>query len=710
MISFTQKNIEKEPTLLTNIKFDDINASYLRSFMSSEASSNTIDNIFNNAIKALRFFAKPCDSKNVSKILCIGKVQSGKTSFFIAATSLAFDNGYDLVFLFGGTKNTLKDQNFDRISNNFSNNPGVRIYDINEFDETDVLNKLNHGEKVIITVLKNVNGNANLNKILSFSQKCSKHPTLIIDDEGDEYTPGAPNLKKKGIGSKTHDVVVNIINEFECITYLSITATPQANLLISTFDEISPNYISLVYPGEGYTGGNAYHDTSSNIHIKIIDDADTFEYSIPGSFREALFNFIFNCALAYSRGDENNYSMLVHPSSLKKVHNDISSKISEYINKVLNTILSDPRNFSYNSIKKSFYDEYKKYTNNYSTSLTFDEIFANLSYVLPNIKSFTYNSDTDSDEIENDAHKYKILIGGNMLGRGLTIERLIITYIYRDSKISPIDTLYQRARWFGYKQSYFDLCKVYLTYELDQKFRSIVDCENDLRSSLESFLETNINAKEFKRLFKVNNDHLILTRPSVSKTISLVRVNPGYTYDKSVNFKKDQLFNNKKLFEKYFSSHKLQGHEENFSFNNNQIHYIIPTTYTKFYEDFLSKYELPFGSKFGQLGFKNLLEQAKEGKISDKFTVIIMRYKTKQYRSMNPNKFIKELPQSYDESTRYPGDKRIKPFCNQFSIQIHLVYTDEEHPEDYIPLLALNNPLTEESIRYCTGEHIYGPN
>ena len=419
-----------------------------------------------------------------------------------------------------------------------------------------------------------------------------------------------------------------------------------------------------------------------------IDDADTFEYSIPGSFREALFNFIFNCALAYSRGDENNYSMLVHPSSLKRVHNDISSKISEYINKVLNTILSDPRNFSYNSIKKSFYDEYKKYTNNYSTSLTFDKIFANLSYVLQNIKSFIYNSDTDSDEIENDAHKYKILIGGNMLGRGLTIERLIITYIYRDSKISPIDTLYQRARWFGYKQSYFDLCKVYLTYELDQKFRSIVDCENDLRSSLESFLETNINAKEFKRLFKVNNDHLILTRPSVSKTISLVRVNPGYTYDKSVNFKKDQLFNNKKLFEKYFSSHKLQGHEENFSLNNNQIHYIIPTTYTKFYEDFLSKYELPFGSKFGQLGFKNLLEQAKEGKISDKFTVIIMRYKTKQYRSMNPNKFIKELPQSYDESTRYPGDKMIKPFCNQFSIQIHLVYTDEEHPEDYIPLLA----------------------
>ena len=39
--------------------------------------------------------------------IVIGKVQSGKTSNFIALTALAFDNKYNIAVILGGNKNNL---------------------------------------------------------------------------------------------------------------------------------------------------------------------------------------------------------------------------------------------------------------------------------------------------------------------------------------------------------------------------------------------------------------------------------------------------------------------------------------------------------------------------------------------------------------------------------------------------------------------------
>lgn len=47
--------------------------------------------------------------------IVIGKVQSGKTSNFIALTALAFDNKYNIAVILGGNKNNLLNQNANRI-------------------------------------------------------------------------------------------------------------------------------------------------------------------------------------------------------------------------------------------------------------------------------------------------------------------------------------------------------------------------------------------------------------------------------------------------------------------------------------------------------------------------------------------------------------------------------------------------------------------
>ena len=60
--------------------------------------------------------------------------------------------------------------------------------------------------------------------------------------------------------------------------------------------------------------------------------------------------------------------------------------------------------------------------------------------------------------------KNNIYIGGNMLGRGITIKGLAVTFITREAKNDTnADTLEQRARWFGYKRSYLDVCRILLT-------------------------------------------------------------------------------------------------------------------------------------------------------------------------------------------------------------------------------------------------------
>src|SRR5262249_23843261 len=51
-----------------------------------------------------------------------------------------------------------------------------------------------------------------------------------------------------------------------------------------------------------------------------------------------------------------------------------------------------------------------------------------------------------------------IAVGGHSLSRGLTLEGLSTSYFFRNSQM--YDTLLQMGRWFGYRDSYADLCRI----------------------------------------------------------------------------------------------------------------------------------------------------------------------------------------------------------------------------------------------------------
>lgn len=706
IIEFIEQVPDVHPDLLKNQIIDGYNKTLLFEKMNESLDNKSVESIFSNAYKSLRYFVDPTSSNtNISKILCLGKVQSGKTSFFICSIALAFDNGYDIAYLIGGTKNTLRDQNFERVKDQFQNNPNIVVFDLKYIVYYDVMYEIDRGKKVVIVCLKNTSENTNLGRLDTITQNLSQLKSLVIDDEGDEHTPGAPKRKLRNPrAGVTHDVIVGIINNLACCTFMSVTATPQANLLLSTVDELSPDFLVLVEPGDGYLGGNAFHDTLDNTHTVRINDADDFENSIPDSFKDCFNFFVFACCLMRFRKSSNPFSMLVHPSSLKQIHKIVTERINLYFYSTKNALL-DKTNLAHIDCLKNLKKQYFVYCNENEThDLKFEDVIVYLPEVLNNISSIEFNSDK-IDEIDNSL--YKIFVGGNMLGRGLTIVNLIVTYIYRDSKETAIDTLYQRARWFGYKSNYFDICKVYMTQNLFEKFLATVDNENDMWNMINSFLLTKTNIKEMPRLFKLDNDKLMLTRRTVSKTIVVERVNPGYAYDKSIYYSANELDSNRNLFEEYYSKYASSGKELVFDTSGYQTHFVIETTYTSFFKEFLNIYNFPKGSDFGHLGFTKILDNIKQGITEDKVSIVIMRYKTKQFRALSDKYRIKELPQSYNEGTKYPGDKKLQGLHDKLHFQIHLVYIDENERDKYIPMIAFNNPISNKSIRYVTGDNEY---
>lgn len=679
-------------------EFDGVHKKRLHNSISASKDTETADKMFNNSRKVMKYLIDPAE-QDLSKTLCVGKVQSGKTSFFICATALAFDNKYDVAYLIGGTKNSLRDQNAQRADEEFLNDNDIEVYDVNDVNEQIIRDKITEGKKIICVSLKNNAAKKNLGKLVKLSEKLSDIPTLVIDDEGDEYTPGTPKKKNKGT---THNNITDVINNIKCCTYLSVTATPQANMLISTLDSVSPDFVVLVEPGEGYVGGNEFHDTLKNEHVITINDSDEFNNGFPKSFKEALYWFIMSACL---KDDSKPYSMLVHPSQLTRIQNDVAQKIIKNIELLIESL--SPGSIGYDDAIKAFENVYDKYCKLNDVSKDFDKVKNRLACVLKELKVEVHNGTPlakETKETEKDK-LYKIYVGGEILGRGLTIKNLCCTYIYRDSKESAIDSLYQRARWFGYKRDYFDICRVYMTEDLKKKFIAIVENENDMWNSIRVFLEEKINFKEFPRVFTLNYDSdakkLVLTRKTVSNTVILERVNPGYTYDKTIMFDDAALDSNRKLLESFIKKHKDDSEDKQIGTSSIQTHKIIKMKYSDFYDEFLSKYKHQINAKLGPMVFKRFLDDLS----LEDVLIVVMRYQTGEQRSLDKSgDAISELPQGYNINTDYPGDKVL--YNDTFNIQIHLVYIDDF--KNYMPILAVNNPLNNKQVKYVTGDNYYG--
>ncbi len=73
-----------------------------------------------------------------------------------------------------------------------------------------------------------------------------------------------------------------------------------------------------------------------------------------------------------------------------------------------------------------------------------------------------FSRPTSSGEPSLPSDVFSIIIGGNRLSRGLTIEDLCISYFTRMSSTWAEDVTQQRERWFGYRGPHLEFCRVFV--------------------------------------------------------------------------------------------------------------------------------------------------------------------------------------------------------------------------------------------------------
>jgi hypothetical protein len=87
-----------------------------------------------------------------------------------------------------------------------------------------------------------------------------------------------------------------------------------------------------------------------------------------------------------------------------------------------------------------------------------------------------------------------IAVGGNRLSRGLTLEGLLVSFFIRRSV--NYDTLMQMGRWFGFREGYEDLTRIYTTRELEGWFADLAFVEHRLREDIQVYESMNMKPHE----------------------------------------------------------------------------------------------------------------------------------------------------------------------------------------------------------------------
>ena len=115
--------------------------------------------------------------------------------------------------------------------------------------------------------------------------------------------------------------------------------------------------------------------------------------------------------------------------------------------------------------------------------------------------------------------KATLIIGGNILARGLTIENLSVAIYCRSQVISLGDTNLQMCRWFGHKRNEIDLLTVYYQKHSQLLFKDIASADKQLRAQFKKYINDN-DDMECVLLSLLNSPLFKVTSPSKSRLLT----------------------------------------------------------------------------------------------------------------------------------------------------------------------------------------------
>ncbi len=438
--------------------------------------------------------------------LVVGYVQSGKTLSFTAVTALARDNGYPLVILMAGTKTNLHRQTSRRLRKDLKverdggmspwllvENPKAGGPDVDAIANavaTSVSPNVpeHFRQTVIITVMKNATRLDAVTGLLKHLVRqgvlTAKTPVLVVDDEADQAGLNAGDVDDP---TATYAAIVRLRNVLHAHTYLMYTATPQAPLLLNLADMLSPDFVRVLDAGETYTGGEyffAQHRSSFVVPIPASEtyaavDLDTHEP--PATLLDAIATFLVGVV---SQRGKRQLAMLVHPSHTKDLHNRYKQWVSGAL-EAWRLTLGEPGLDRDELVREIIEPAWRGLVLEGAPVAPLDDVIAELPFYLLKVQVRVVNSEVpEEDGIQWGSSPAWVLVGGNKLDRGFTVEGLSVTYMPRGTGVGNADTIQQRARFFGYKRAYAEFCRAWLVPETEQAFSRYVEHERYLRKEL----------------------------------------------------------------------------------------------------------------------------------------------------------------------------------------------------------------------------------
>lgn len=500
MEQYTIRNTNT-PSVKQSKYFNLIHEKHVASY-GEESANNIVSNVLGTYVKILQ---QVQDSLNKNhNTLLVGKVQSGKTSNLELLTALAFDNGYNFLLFFGGYDKELLKQTTQRFGSSFdiigseivdSEQPALfttntvtnESVPLNSLDVEFAQRLLSEKRPIIITCLKRKDAMTKALKIISEMQLANVGLVpFIIDDEGDQASLNTAKDKARN-STPTYRTIVDIKNALNNPLYLSVTATPQANIFQSDISELNPATIHTMQPGNGYNGASIYHLSDNNIVEELSENNTTFD-EMSDMLPVVIDYFLVVSAIKRMRASgkkEYKSDMIIHMDRTQASHGLIFSRIEELVNNVKDAFLNnDSVEFYYTKLKKA----YHKYLHPLLQSqYPFDDVLiANIKEVVLSTGIILQNAKGKRTKDTTWTKYHKIFIGGDLLQRGLTFPNLLVTFFTRFAKSGGnMDTTLQRARWFGYRGKYLDLCKIFTTTEIAKEFTVLAEVEDDLWEQFE---------------------------------------------------------------------------------------------------------------------------------------------------------------------------------------------------------------------------------
>lgn len=436
-----------------------------------------------------------------STVMGLGYVQSGKTTSITALCTSAADRGYGVIVAILGSTNLLKDQNRTRVEENLGlEDRNYTWYSIPQFSQsstpTEINDYLERGRTVFIPVIKNATV---INKVAKILQAANLQgtKTLIIDDEADQ---GSLNTRVSSAeSSSTYQAILNVRSAVGGHLFVQYTATPYAPLLLPDDDPLMPEDLEFLRPGTGYTGGREFFIEHQHKVVRVIPESDEQATKsnlnvLPQTLEKALANYFVGATHLFSENESNApISMLIH-STFK---NDLQERYRFLVDRYIRQMRAEA------DLPSSYFGSLIQAERQFLYSLGVDqmeddEFWSKLNFTLLETTVWLVNSASDVKQIKWNSAPFHILLGGNKLDRGFTVEGLTVTYMNRPATLQ-VDTLEQRARAFGYRTALLPFCQFFATLRTIKLLVGIVHTEDDLRTSLRDTLEQGGSVKDWAR-------------------------------------------------------------------------------------------------------------------------------------------------------------------------------------------------------------------